>query len=257
MIEIAHRGYSDLYIDNSKESFINAVDNYFDMIELDIQLTKDERVIIYHDTFLKDKLIKNLNYKEIIEIDSTILTLEEFFGIIDVSKIKIYLDIKGTDIKISSILNDLIKCRPYLYNIFIASFNLIIINELYKLNPQLQLGFITDSLYTLDLFLKMIKESNLKFISFHWTMLDENIINFLHNNNIMVFSYTIKNKEILSFIDEFDIDGIITNGKLSDYRQGISKKKLNKSKNKIKKKEFILFFIIILLILFQLKNYFL
>ena len=40
----------------------------------------------------------------------------------------------------------------------------------------------------------------------------------------MILSYTSKNKDILSFIDEFDIDGIVTNGKLNDYRQGIVRK---------------------------------
>ena len=224
MIEIAHRGYSDMYKDNSKEAFISSVENCFDMIELDIQLTKDKKIIIYHDIFLDDKLIKNLDYKEILDIDKDILSLEEFFEIIDISKIKIYLDIKGNVIDIVTILNNLIKENKFLYNIFIASFNLIIIHELYKINSKLQLGFITESMYSKDIFLKIIDESCLKFISFHWTMLEESVINFLHENNIMILSYTSKNKEILSFIDEFDIDGIITNGKLNDYRQGIVRK---------------------------------
>ena len=223
MIEIAHRGYSDMYKDNSKEAFIGSVENHFDMIELDIQLTKDNQIIIYHDTFLKDKLIKNLNYKDILEIDKDILSLEKFFEIIDISKIKIYLDIKGNGIGIVRVLNNLIKRKKFLYNIFIASFNLIIIHKLYKINPKLQLGFITESLYPKDIFLKIINESCLKFISFHWTMLEESTINFLHANNIIILTYTSKNKDILSFMDEFDIDGIITNGKLNDYREGILK----------------------------------
>ena len=223
MIEIAHRGYSDMYKDNSKEAFIGSVENCFDMIELDIQLTKDNKIIIYHDTFLKDKLIKNLDYKDILEIDKDILSLEKFFEIIDISKIKIYLDIKGNDIGIVSVLNNLIKEKKFLNNIFIASFNLIIIHKLYKINPKLQLGFITESLYPKDIFLKIINESSLKFISFHWTMLEDSIINFLHENNIIILTYTSKNKDILSFMDEFDIDGIITNGKLNDYRQGVLK----------------------------------
>ena len=120
-------------------------------------------------------------------------------------------------------MNNLIKRKKFLYNIFIASFNLIIIHKLYKINPKLQLGFITESLYPKDIFLKIINESCLKFISFHWTMLEESTINFLHANNIIILTYTSKNKDILSFMDEFDIDGIITNGKLKDYREGILK----------------------------------
>lgn len=221
MLEIAHRGYSDLYKDNSKKAFMSSVENCFDMIELDIQLTKDQKIIIYHDTFLEDKLIKNLDYKEIIEIDSDILTLEDFFSIVNVSKIRIYLDIKGNDLYVASVLNNLIHQKPYLYNIFIASFNLLIIHKLFQINPKLQLGFITESLYTEDIFIKIIEESCLKFISFHWTMLEESVIRFLHEKNIMIFTYTSKSKEILSFIEEYDIDGIVTNGKLKDYREGI------------------------------------
>jgi len=225
MIEIAHRGYSDLYKDNTKESFMSSVLHQFDMIELDIQLTKDNKIIIYHDTFIKDQLIINLTYQELLNYDKDILTLEDFFTMIDLSKIKIYFDIKGKELKISSILYNLIKEHPYHYNIFIASFHLIIIKELYILNPCLQLGFITENMFPKDIFLRMIKEYHLRFIAFHWTMLDSSMIDFIHCNHVMVFTYTSKNKEILSFMEEYEVDGIVTNGKLEDYRRGISRKK--------------------------------
>ena len=253
MKEIAHRGYSDLHKDNTKCAFMSAVLYQFDMIELDIQLTKDDRIIIYHDTFLKHQLIINKNYNEILEDNKDIITLEEFFEFIDVSKIQIYLDIKGKELKIASILNDLIKNNPYHYNIFLASFNLSIIQELYKLNPHLQLGFITENMFPIDIFSQMIKEYHLRFISFHWTMLDLSIIEFLHCNHVMVFTYTAKNKEILSFMEEYKIDGIVTNGKLLDYHKGIYKKK------KDIQKEFILITIITIitiLTMFQIKNFF-
>ena len=64
------------------------------MIELDIILTKDNKIAIYHDTFINDKLIKNITYDELRNIDKDIILLETFFKIIDTSKIKIYIDIK-------------------------------------------------------------------------------------------------------------------------------------------------------------------
>ena len=256
MKEIAHRGYSDLHKDNTKCAFMSSVLYQFDMIELDIQLTKDDTIIIYHDTFLKDQLIINKNYHEILQDNKDIITLEEFFEFIDVSKIQIYLDIKGNELKIASILNDLIKNNPYHYNIFLASFNLSIIQELYKLNPRLQFGFITENMFPKDIFSQMIKEYHLRFISFHWTMLDLSIIEFLHCNHVMVFTYTAKNKEILSFMEHYEIDGIITNGKLLDYRKGIYKKKKDIQKESILTTILTTLTSLTTLSTFQIKNFF-
>ena len=256
MKEIAHRGYSDLHKDNTKCAFMSSVLYQFDMIELDIQLTKDDTIIIYHDTFLKDQLIINKNYHEILQDNKDIITLEEFLEFIDVSKIQIYLDIKGNELKIASILNDLIKNNPYHYNIFLASFNLSIIQELYKLNPRLQFGFITENMFPKDIFSQMIKEYHLRFISFHWTMLDLSIIEFLHCNHVMVFTYTAKNKEILSFMEHYEIDGIITNGKLLDYRKGIYKKKKDIQKESIPITIITILTIITIITMFQIKNFF-
>ena len=47
MYKIAHRGYSDLHKDNTMQSFHAAIDNNFDIIELDIQLTKDNIIIVF------------------------------------------------------------------------------------------------------------------------------------------------------------------------------------------------------------------
>ena len=52
MLKIAHRGYSYKYKDNSIEAFIGAIEEGFDMIELDIQLCKDDEIIIFHDTMI-------------------------------------------------------------------------------------------------------------------------------------------------------------------------------------------------------------
>ena len=43
---IAHRGYSDLYKENTIQAFYAAIENNFDIIELDIQLTKDKYTMI-------------------------------------------------------------------------------------------------------------------------------------------------------------------------------------------------------------------
>ena len=64
MLKIAHRGYSHVYGDNTKESFLQACRSDFDMIELDIQLCADKEIVIYHDTYFLSKLIKDYTLSE-------------------------------------------------------------------------------------------------------------------------------------------------------------------------------------------------
>lgn len=79
VLEIAHRGYSGEYKDNTKEAFECACSQDFDMIETDVQLTNDRKMVVYHDTHLEDKLIMNLTYEEVLERDGDIMLLTDFF----------------------------------------------------------------------------------------------------------------------------------------------------------------------------------
>ena len=216
-IQIAHRGHSDFFKDNTINAFIDAYKNNFDMIELDIVLTKDNKIAIYHDTFINELLIKNITYEELRNIDNDIILLETFFKIIDTNKIKIYLDIKG-DHNISIFLHELLENNKNniinLNNVYLASFNTIILKELIELNPNYQLGFITENVFENDILMIYKEKYNLKFIAFHWTSLNNYNIDFLHKNNILIYTYTCKNNNILLFMQKFNIDGIVTNYKI-------------------------------------------
>ena len=72
---IAHRGYSDLAPENTYSSFDLAISKGFKIFELDVQLTKDNIPIIFHDYDLKrifnlDLLIKNTEYEFLSKLDA-------------------------------------------------------------------------------------------------------------------------------------------------------------------------------------------
>ena len=79
MYIIAHRGDSDFHKDNTLAAFQSAIDKKFHIIELDIQLTLDNNIIVYHDTFIQDKLIRNITLSEVQKYDGDIITLNDFF----------------------------------------------------------------------------------------------------------------------------------------------------------------------------------
>lgn len=68
---IAHRGlYNKDIKENTIEAFLNAINNNYDGIELDIRYTKDKEIVVLHDSFInrtsngKGKL-SNYNYKDL------------------------------------------------------------------------------------------------------------------------------------------------------------------------------------------------
>ena len=213
MLEIAHRGYSGEHKDNTKDAFVGACGHDFDMIETDIQLTKDRKMIVYHDTHLKDRLIKDLSFKEVKDIDPDILLFSEFFNIVDISSIKLYLDVKGPNDGVAAELHNILQTKDCA-NIYIGCFNTLILDELHTLNPAYKLGLITESLYDEMIFSTLISKWNLKFVAFGWTMLDERIISYLKSRDVLVFCYTCHNENEYKFIKEYNLDGIVTDIKL-------------------------------------------
>ena len=125
MISIAHRGFSHNFKDNSFEAFKQAIKSNFDMIELDIQLNKDNEIVVFHDIHLNFKLIKDMNYQEC--RDNNILTLADFFHFINIKgkNIKIYLDIKGKIDCVDKLYYFLNNNKDIINfdNLYIAAFN--------------------------------------------------------------------------------------------------------------------------------------
>tara|TARA_B100000123_G_scaffold255192_1_gene217420 strand:+ start:118 stop:759 length:642 start_codon:yes stop_codon:yes gene_type:complete len=210
MYKIAHRGYSDLYKDNTIEAFVGAVDNSFNMIELDIQLTKDNNVIVYHDTFINDELICKLNLSAIQKMDSDIITLNQFFEKIDYNKISIYLDVKGDEF-VCIFIHKILMKLPSTRNILIGSFNTKILNRMFELNHCYNLGLITENKLDYNVLQYYVDTYHIAFVSFHWTALDHQLIKFLKLKNVLIFTYTCKNNNFKNFMNEYDIDGIVSN----------------------------------------------
>lgn len=80
--KIAHRGIHDKYIENTLKSFLECIKRGY-LIELDIRLTKDNYLVVFHDIslkrlFNKNKNINDLTLNELREY-KLIPTLEEVF----------------------------------------------------------------------------------------------------------------------------------------------------------------------------------
>ena len=209
-IKIAHRGYCKHYNSNTLNSIKDAINNNFDMIEIDIQLDKHNKIIVYHDIYYNDKKVETCSYKELQHENPELLLLSTLFKEIDYKKIKLYLDLKGSDKLAYELHSFFIKMNIDTTNIWIASFNLNHIDILSKKHRGYNLGLISENNFTIDILTYITSKYNLKIIVFGWTILNENTVRYLQNRNIKVFVYTIDNLNILPFIEKYKVDGLVS-----------------------------------------------
>ena len=136
-------------------------------IETDLHVTRDNKIICFHDFNLKkkfklDRYVKNLTFIEINKIAKKFsYYVPELKELIRISKNKHYLmlEIKSNFSKKN--LNELIEQTKKLKSFSITSFNEENIKNLYKLKKKLNLGLVFASTTRVN---KIIQKSNLAYV---------------------------------------------------------------------------------------------
>ena len=208
MIKISHRGYCVDAKENTLKAIQDAMKS-FDMIEIDIQLDKDNNIIVFHNTFVEKLYIYSLHYKEIKTQYPELLLLKDLFKNIEYKNIKLYFDLKGENKLADELHSFIIKNNIDITNIWFGSFNINHLEILSKKELDYKLGLITNNDFTIDILSYISSKYNLKFICFDWLILNKNIIQFLKSKQINVFCYTLNN-ENKNFIFDYKLDGVVT-----------------------------------------------
>ena len=210
MLKIAHRGYTKHHHDNSFGAFIAAYNRGFDMIELDIQLDKNDNIIIFHDEFIGNQYVRNMSFYDIHNLHPHAILLSTFFTYFNYTHIKLYFDLKGSK-KLAYILHDFLQQNNIILdNIWFASFNIQHLDVLVEKGGY-KLGLITDNIYNNELLQLFIQKYDIKFVCFSWTVLDKDSVEYLKSKRVSTFIYTLKNHSILPIVQEYNIDGIVSN----------------------------------------------
>ena len=148
---IAHRGLHDKEIpENSIPAFLAAVSGGY-AIEIDIHITKDNSVVVFHDNTIKrmcgqDKKIEDMTLEEIkglrlLDTDCTIPTLEECLNAVK-GRVPLLIEFKAGSIEVSKRLcvaaNEILKKYEGIY--FIQSFFPFVLSWYRKNRPDVCRG---------------------------------------------------------------------------------------------------------------------
>jgi len=227
---MGHRGSPTIITENTLPSFQKAIDQGVDGLELDIRLSKDKQIVVYHDFDLKrlsnqENRIADLSLAEIQTVllskqegqqeERHILALNEVAPLLDQIQV-INIEIKSESLlKGSAILNPLINFLDR-HNIddkcIISSFNPIILTKLKRRRPQTIVGFLYNRKTVLHAWKNMIWMLRIRpeNLHIHYSLIDSWIVKWAKKKGLKINAYTINDKKTFLVAKKNGIDGIFT-----------------------------------------------
>lgn len=212
----AHRGLFDNASDapeNSLSAFQKAVDEGYG-IELDVQLSKDDQLIIFHDATLKrmcgidgkvwDYTLEELQQMKLADSDQTIPTFRDFLKLVD-GKVPFILEYKldRAQTKVCELANELLKDYNGVY--CIESFHPLAVLWYRKNRPDILRGQLSEEFFHEEKNKGNLVMTLASFLLFNFAGRPDFIAyNHLHANNVsrrlckmmgaLSVTYTIKSK---------------------------------------------------------------
>ncbi len=140
---IAHRGESANYPENTLSAISGALESQFNYIEIDVQMSKDHKIIVIHDdsvdrTTSQTGLVKDYTLSEIKTIDPTIPELSEVLALFKKTSIPLIIEVKNSGNKnkgIEKIIAEAVK-KSKAKNIIYKSFTKKVLDRFRSLDDK-------------------------------------------------------------------------------------------------------------------------
>ncbi|WP_044736511.1 glycerophosphodiester phosphodiesterase family protein [Geobacillus kaustophilus] len=233
MVIYAHRGFSGCYPENTMIAFQKAYDYGAKALELDVQITKDGKIIVIHDEkidrttngkgFVKDFTVDQIkkldagSWFDQLYKDEKIPTLDEVIKWLSTieRKMIVNIELKSKEFSQRKILRELInvieKCNFLKHHIVFSSFSIENLIELRNLDSDVSLALLLEwnKDYSVEEIMKLSEIVNAKYVHTDVRILQSDIVNVLCNlTNVCV--YTVNDQNIFKMAKSKGIFGIFT-----------------------------------------------
>ncbi|MFX1569713.1 MAG: glycerophosphodiester phosphodiesterase [Promethearchaeota archaeon] len=220
---IGHAGGKTTGPENTLKAFKKAIHLKADYIELDLRLSKDNEIVIFHDpdTFnitgisglVKDKTLKELKILNVGEGEK-MPTFQEVIELAN-NKINLLLHIAAAHIEDQVIC--LLKDYGYIEKTIVSCMIHRYLFKYQALKPNLKVAAL-ENLYSEDLAKWEIRRKLIdnavknKFYAINpeYHLVDAQFITYAHQNNLKIFPWTVNEQTIMRILIELGVDGIIT-----------------------------------------------
>lgn len=224
MVEVtAHRGLSKEYPENTMRAFIAAKNALADFIELDVQQTKDKKLIVMHDSSFKrttgvDKKTWELDYEEVKTLDAgsffseefkkeKIPLLEEVIIFAKENNIRLNIELKptGHEIDLEKSVIDLIHKYNFEERCIVTSGHYETLTKIKELDKEIKTGYVMTLAYG-----NMEEFVNADAFSIEATSITKSLVTEIHKEGKEIYAWTLNTKENIEKMIELRVDNIIT-----------------------------------------------
>ncbi|MFD2806867.1 glycerophosphodiester phosphodiesterase [Litchfieldia salsa] len=228
ILSIAHRGASGYAPENTFAAFDKAIEMDVDYLELDVQMTKDNHLVIIHDpkvnrTTNGKGFVKDLTLSQIKSLDAGSWFGEEFRGeriptfkeILNVygDKVGLLVELKnpslypGIEKKVSDAINNYSLFSEQNPSIKVQSFDLSSLRSLKKHLPLIDVGLLINRMINYRKLLKV--EKDIDFINMQKRYITRHIVLQAHQLNLKIYAWTVNELRDLTYLLHLGIDGAI------------------------------------------------
>lgn len=235
---IAHRGFSGRYPENTNIAFAKALtEGYCDGIEVDVHMTRDNKIVIMHDALLDRTTtgtgyIKDHTLEELLEYDAGIKYDEKYKGekilciksameLVKKYNISLYIEIKDNEVAYDDIeaeLLDRVELVGVEDKVVLSSYNIETLKKIKEHKPEVLTALLTKEM-TYDI--RSYQYTDI--LSCDYTQLTKEIVDTVHSLGRHVTAWVVDNKADMRKVMEMGVDAVITNypDTLSDVINGL------------------------------------
>lgn len=228
---VAHRGASGYAPENTIAAFDRAVKMKSDYIEVDVQRTKDGKLVIIHDTTVDRTTdgtgkVGSLTFEEIRSLDAGSWMLENFKGekvptFEEVlkrykGKIGILIELKspelypGIEEEVANLLKAYHLDKPRNEKVIVQSFNFDSMKKADQLLPRMPIGvLINRASDTTDTAIEQFADYA-EYFNPSYGLVTEELVTKVHEAGMKVQSWTARSRDTVQFLLDMKVDGIIT-----------------------------------------------
>lgn len=225
---IAHRGFSKSYPENTMFAFRKAVEAGCDGIELDVQLTKDSQLVIIHDedtkrTTSRSGLVKDYTLSELQCLDASngfegrfgfnsIPTLREYFEFVKDKDVFTNIELKNSVVPYDGMEEqtiNMIREFGLTDKVMFSSFNHFSMVKCKTLSPNSKCAFLT-SCWQIGAG-AYAEQNGIDFINPRYNFLTDENIKELNDHHVGAQAWTVNQEEEMKRLIERNVFAIITN----------------------------------------------